>query len=175
MRLFGRLRVTDMAVVVLATALLICALTFGIWATFTKNSALFGRQTALAGIYSLVLAAIVAAVAMTGWGLRRSRDTRAAASSGTDAWQRGDHQAQSASVVALESQAQLRRSSVVSEPSVPMTATAQPGGHPAGRCLPARVQSLSCSATLRLAVASGDLGRQGCPGPDPDQPGRRAP
>lgn len=101
-----------MAVVVLAAALLTCAVTFGIWATFTKNSALFGKQTALAGIYSLVLAAIVAAVAMTGWALRRSPDTVVSVPSGTEAWHQKDREAQTASQAAVKSQVP-RRSSVV--------------------------------------------------------------
>jgi len=53
--------------------LVACAVGFGIWATLTKNSAAFGRQTGLAGIYSLVLAVVVSAVAMTGWAVRRDR------------------------------------------------------------------------------------------------------
>src|SRR5512142_511862 len=54
-----------------AAVLVACAVGFGIWATLTKNSAAFGRQTGLAGIYSLVLAVVVAAVAMIGWAARR--------------------------------------------------------------------------------------------------------
>ena len=59
------------AVLVAAAVLVACAVGFGIWATLTKNSAAFGRQTGLAGIYSLVLAVVVAAVAMIGWAARR--------------------------------------------------------------------------------------------------------
>ncbi len=101
-----------MAVGLLAAALLICAVAFGIWATFTKDSSLFGKQTALAGIYSFVLAVIVAAVAMTGWALRRSRSALAAAPSGTEMWHQNDRQAQAVSLVAAEGSAQPRRSSV---------------------------------------------------------------
>jgi tetratricopeptide (TPR) repeat protein len=56
---------------VAAAALVACAAGFGVWATLTKNSATFGRQTGLAGVYSLVLAVVVAAVAMAGWAARR--------------------------------------------------------------------------------------------------------
>jgi len=62
-----------MAAISLAAGLGAGALGFGIWATLTKNSALFGRQTALAGIYSLVLAALVAAVAVLGWARQHGR------------------------------------------------------------------------------------------------------
>ena len=54
-----------------AAVLVACAVGFGIWATLTKDSAAFGRQTGLAGVYSLVLAAVVAAGAMIGWAARR--------------------------------------------------------------------------------------------------------
>ena len=54
-----------------AAVLVACAVGFGVWATFTKDSAAFGRQTGLAGVYSLVLAVVVAAVAMIGWAARR--------------------------------------------------------------------------------------------------------
>jgi hypothetical protein len=70
-RLFGRYRTPATAVVSLATVLAACAVGFGVWATLTRNSALFGRQTALAGIYSLVLAAVATAVGMIAWALRR--------------------------------------------------------------------------------------------------------
>ena len=71
MRLPGSRRVAAGAVLVAAAVLVACAVGFGIWATLTKNSAAFGRQTGLAGIYSLVLAVLVAAVAMIGWAARR--------------------------------------------------------------------------------------------------------
>ncbi len=73
MRLPGARRVASGAVRAAATVLVACAVGFGIWATLTKNSAAFGRQTGLAGIYSLVLAVVVSAVAMTGWAVRRDR------------------------------------------------------------------------------------------------------
>lgn len=72
MRLSHRWSVTAGATILLAAALASCAVAFGIWATLTKNSALFGRQTALAGIYSVVLAAVIAAAAMMGWAWHRA-------------------------------------------------------------------------------------------------------
>jgi tetratricopeptide (TPR) repeat protein len=63
-------RTTRAAVIALAAALAACALSFGIWASLTHNSALLGRQTDLAGIYSLVLAVILAAVSMIVWARR---------------------------------------------------------------------------------------------------------
>jgi len=59
------------AVLAAAVVLVAGAVGFGIWATLTRNSAAFGRQTGLAGIYSLVLAVVVAAVAMLGWAAQR--------------------------------------------------------------------------------------------------------
>jgi tetratricopeptide (TPR) repeat protein len=47
------------------------AMAFGVWATATGNSVLFGRLTALAGVFSLVLAAAVAAMAMIAWTMRQ--------------------------------------------------------------------------------------------------------
>jgi hypothetical protein len=72
LRVPGVRRAASGAVLVAAAGLVACAVGFGIWATLTKNSAAFGRQTGLAGVYSLVLAAVIAAVAMTGWASRRS-------------------------------------------------------------------------------------------------------
>ncbi len=59
------------AVLAAAVVLVLCAVGFGVWATLTRNSAAFGRQTGLAGVYSLVLAVVVAAVAMLSWASRR--------------------------------------------------------------------------------------------------------
>lgn len=59
------------AVLVAAVMLAACAVAFGVWATLTKNSGTFGRQTGLTGVYSLVLAVVVAATAMIGWAVRR--------------------------------------------------------------------------------------------------------
>ena len=76
-----------MIAIVLAVALASCAVAFGavgIWATVTGNSALLDRQTALAGVLSLVLPVILAAIAMRRWASRRSgmrRDVPLAASS----------------------------------------------------------------------------------------------
>src|SRR5262245_48758459 len=70
----GRWRPAVVAVVVLASVLAAAAVGFGAWATVTRDSALFGRQTALAEVYSLVLAAVAAAVAMLAWA-HRSRGT----------------------------------------------------------------------------------------------------
>ena len=71
MRLPGVRRLTSGVVLAAAMVLAVCAVGFGVWATLTKNSAAFGRQTGLAGIYSLALAAVVTAVAMIGWAARR--------------------------------------------------------------------------------------------------------
>jgi hypothetical protein len=61
-----------------------CAVAFGVWATLTKNSATFGRQTGLAGVYSLVLAVVVTAFAMIGWAARRgSQGSSPASNKGT--------------------------------------------------------------------------------------------
>lgn len=65
--------VRSWAVLVVSVVLAAAAIGFGIWATVTQNSALFGRQTGLAGIYSLVLAAVVVAVPMAQWGIKRSQ------------------------------------------------------------------------------------------------------
>ena len=72
--LFGRWRPGLVAVIALASILAAAAVGFGVWATVTGTSALFGRQTALAGVYSLVLAAVVAAAGMITWA-RRVRGT----------------------------------------------------------------------------------------------------
>ena len=58
------------AVVVLAALLAAGAVGFGVWATVTGNSAVFGHLTALAGVFSLVLAAMIAAVGMVAWAWR---------------------------------------------------------------------------------------------------------
>jgi len=76
LRLPGKGRVASGAVLVA------CAVGFGVWATLTKDSAAFGRQTGLAGVYSLALAAVVAAVAMTGWAARRRQPQAAVPSAG---------------------------------------------------------------------------------------------
>jgi FtsK/SpoIIIE family len=67
--------VRSWAVLVVSGVLAAAAIGFGIWATVTQNSALFGRQTGLAGIYSLVLAAVVVAVPMAQWGIRRGQQS----------------------------------------------------------------------------------------------------
>jgi hypothetical protein len=72
-RLPGRWSPAVVAAVLLTAVLGVGALAFGIWATLTKNSALLGRQTALAGIYSLVLAALIAAAALVGWARQHVR------------------------------------------------------------------------------------------------------
>ncbi len=46
------------------------AVTFGAWATVTGSSAVFGRLTGLAGVFSLVLAVAVAAAGMLAWARR---------------------------------------------------------------------------------------------------------
>ncbi len=61
------------AVTVLAVVVAAAGVAFGVWATATGNSALFGRLTALAGVFSFVLAAVIAAVGMAAWA-RRPRD-----------------------------------------------------------------------------------------------------
>jgi hypothetical protein len=66
--LSGRQRLV--AVLIFAVVLAAGAVGFGIWTTVTRNPALFGRQAALAGVYSLVLAAVIAAVAMITWARR---------------------------------------------------------------------------------------------------------
>jgi hypothetical protein len=56
---------------IFAVVFFLVALAFGIWATVTGNSALFGRLTALAGVFSLVLAAAIPAWSMIIWTVRR--------------------------------------------------------------------------------------------------------
>jgi predicted ATPase len=63
-------------VLALAAAVGFSALSFGLWATMTKNPALFGEQTGLANIYSFVLAAVVASIAMIAWALHRNHFQR---------------------------------------------------------------------------------------------------
>jgi len=72
-RLFGW--IGSGAALVGAAALAFFAVAFGICASATGNTALLGRQAALAVIYSLVLDAVVAAAAMTGWAARHRRST----------------------------------------------------------------------------------------------------
>jgi hypothetical protein len=49
------------------------AIGFGIWATaVTQKSALFGRRTGLAGIHSLMLAAVATAIPIALLGIKRS-------------------------------------------------------------------------------------------------------
>ncbi len=74
-RLSGQRWLGPVAGVVLASVLALAAVGFGVWATVTRNPAVFGRQTALAGVYSLVLAAIIAAAGMFAW-VRRARGTQ---------------------------------------------------------------------------------------------------
>jgi hypothetical protein len=71
----SRFQPAVVAIVVTATALAAIAMGFGIWATFTMNPVLLQREAALAGIYSLVLAALTAALAVIAWALRRGRET----------------------------------------------------------------------------------------------------
>jgi tetratricopeptide (TPR) repeat protein len=73
LRLPGAKHIVSGAVLVAAAVLVACAVAFGVWATVTKNSVALGRQTGLAGVYSLVLAMAVAAVAMVGWTARRRK------------------------------------------------------------------------------------------------------
>jgi Repeat of unknown function (DUF346) len=61
----GRVAVAMFAVILFAAAVV-----FGVWATVTGSSAVFGRLTALAGVFSLVLAAAIAAVSMLVWARR---------------------------------------------------------------------------------------------------------
>jgi len=74
-----RVRLALAVVTAAAFVLAAAALTFGIWATLTKNAELFGRQTALSGILSFVLAAIAAAVGMLIWARKQSDSTAAQA------------------------------------------------------------------------------------------------
>jgi hypothetical protein len=69
LRSHGSGRLASGAVLAVAAVLAACAVGFGIWATLTKNSAAFG----LAGVYSLVLAAVVAGMAMIGWVVGRGQ------------------------------------------------------------------------------------------------------
>ena len=71
-RLRGRGRLGQLAVIVLAVVVSAVALWFGVWATVTRSSAVFGRLTGLAGVFSLVLAAVIASVSMVSW----ARSTR---------------------------------------------------------------------------------------------------
>jgi hypothetical protein len=64
-RRLGRVAVAAFAVVLAAAGV-----TFGVWATVTGSSAVFGRLTGLAGVFSLVLAVAVAAVGMLAWARR---------------------------------------------------------------------------------------------------------
>jgi hypothetical protein len=65
-----RRRLGQVAVAVFAMLLIAAALVFGVWATVTGSSAVFGRLTGLAGVFSLVLAALIASVAMIRWARR---------------------------------------------------------------------------------------------------------
>lgn len=56
-----------MAVAAFAVVLVVIALVFGIWTTATGSSALFGRLTGLAGVFSLVLAVAIVSVTMIRW------------------------------------------------------------------------------------------------------------
>src|ERR1035438_6031116 len=73
-RLPGQGRLSQLAVVVLAVVLCAAALWFGVWATVTRSSAAFGRLTGLAGVFSLVLAAVIVAVSMVSWVRRVHRN-----------------------------------------------------------------------------------------------------
>jgi hypothetical protein len=64
-RQLGQVMVAVFAVVLVAAAVL-----FGVWATATGSSAVFGRLTGLAGVFSLVLAVAVVAVGMLAWARR---------------------------------------------------------------------------------------------------------
>jgi hypothetical protein len=83
------------AVTALGAVLGVGALGFGLWATLTKNPALLGRQTALAGFYSLVLAAVVAAVGMIAWSRRQARGRPVAGSGPVPVVPAGDEPAHS--------------------------------------------------------------------------------
>jgi tetratricopeptide (TPR) repeat protein len=65
------------AVRIFAGVLFLIALAFGIWATVTGNSVLFGRLTALAGVFSLVLAVAIAASSMIAWTVQRRNSASA--------------------------------------------------------------------------------------------------
>jgi tetratricopeptide (TPR) repeat protein len=60
-------------VVLLAVCMAASAGVLGIWATVTRNDSLQTRLATLATVYSLVLAAFVAMVAMAGWVIRHRR------------------------------------------------------------------------------------------------------
>jgi outer membrane protein assembly factor BamB len=74
MRLFRGRGTAPAAVIALAVVLVVFVVWFGATATLTRNSAQFGRLTALSGVYALVLAALAAAVTMTAWAVNRHRD-----------------------------------------------------------------------------------------------------
>lgn len=78
-RILSARRLGTAGVLAAAALLSISAIGFGVWATLTNESALFGRQSGLAGIYSLVLAALVAAVPLAVWGIRQGRMERSTA------------------------------------------------------------------------------------------------
>lgn len=67
----GRLGLDLVAVRIFAAFFFLAALAFGIWATVTGSSVLFGRLTALAGVFSLVLAAAIPAWSMIAWTVQR--------------------------------------------------------------------------------------------------------
>src|ERR1022692_645067 len=71
----SRFQPAAVAIVVTATALAAIAMGFGICATLTMNPVLLQREAALAGIYSLVLATLTAALAVSAWALRGGRET----------------------------------------------------------------------------------------------------
>ena len=66
-------RLGQVAVAVFAVVLVAAAAVFGVWATITGSPTMFGRLTGLAGVFTLVLAVVVAAVGMLAW-VRRSAD-----------------------------------------------------------------------------------------------------
>jgi hypothetical protein len=63
-------RLGQVAVAVFVVVLAAAGVTFGVWATVTRSSAVFGRLTGLAGVFSLVLAVAVAVVGMLAWARR---------------------------------------------------------------------------------------------------------
>ena len=78
-------------VAVFAVILMVAAAVFGVWATVTGSSVVFGRLTGLAGVFSLLLAVAAAAASMIAW-VRRPADAhmpvpRVEVSNGRD----GDH------------------------------------------------------------------------------------
>jgi hypothetical protein len=66
----ARRRFGQVTVVVFAVVLVAAAAVFGVWATVTGSSAVFGRLTGLAEVFSLVLAVTVAAAGLLAWARR---------------------------------------------------------------------------------------------------------